>query len=106
MQNAVLPYFCDTMSENHPVRRRRFQFGLGTIFVLGTVFSVWLGWELKYIRDGRAFVIMLDQQRQAAIQQSSMPVGTGMAVGTTTYSFGVYAPGAIKPDSTSPTIPF
>ena len=33
--------------------RRRFQFGLGTMFVMVTVVAVWLGWELTFVRERR-----------------------------------------------------
>jgi hypothetical protein len=40
------------MPESSPKPRRRwFQFSLGTLFVLVTVFAIWLGWELKFIRE-------------------------------------------------------
>jgi hypothetical protein len=31
-------------------RRRWYQFGLGTMFLLVTLFAVWLGWELHVVR--------------------------------------------------------
>jgi hypothetical protein len=31
-------------------RRRRFQFGIGTMFVLMTLFAAWLAWELRFIQ--------------------------------------------------------
>jgi hypothetical protein len=37
-------------------KRRWFQFGLRTMFVALTLFAVWLGWELKCIRERRAFI--------------------------------------------------
>jgi len=37
-------------------RRRWFQFGLRTLFVSVTIFAVWLGWELKFIRERAAFL--------------------------------------------------
>ncbi len=33
---------------------RWFHFSLRTMFVFVTLFAVWLGWELKYIRDRKA----------------------------------------------------
>lgn len=44
------------------MRRRWFQFGLGTVFVAVTVFAVWLGWELKYIRERKAFLLRVQAQ--------------------------------------------
>ncbi len=37
-------------------RRRWFQFGIGTMLVLVTVFALWLGCELKFIRDRKAVI--------------------------------------------------
>lgn len=33
------------------MNRRYFQFGLRSLFLVITLFAVWLGWELKFIRD-------------------------------------------------------
>ncbi len=33
--------------------RRRFRFGLRTMFVVLTAFSLWLGWQAKIVRDRR-----------------------------------------------------
>jgi hypothetical protein len=43
-----------------PSRRRWFQFGLRTMFVVVTVFAVWLAWELKAVRDRRDFLALID----------------------------------------------
>ena len=51
MPTTTLP----SMSQAPPTRRRWFQFGLGTMLLLVTVFAVWLGWELSYIRERRAY---------------------------------------------------
>jgi hypothetical protein len=32
-------------------KRRWFQFSLRTLFVVVTVFAIWLGWQLKTVRD-------------------------------------------------------
>ncbi|HEY2841060.1 MAG TPA: hypothetical protein VGJ26_18035 [Pirellulales bacterium] len=45
-----------------PPRRRWFQFGLRTMFVGVTVFAVWLGWELRFIRERKSFFESLKQQ--------------------------------------------
>src|SRR5579863_2209083 len=39
-----------------PPRRRWFQFGIGTMLLLVTVFAVWLSWELNYVRHRKACV--------------------------------------------------
>jgi len=38
------------MSTAPPTRRSRFQFGLGTLFVMVTLFACWLGWTLYQVR--------------------------------------------------------
>ena len=38
------------MSQAPPTRRRRFQFGIGTMLLIVTVFA-WLSWELKFVWD-------------------------------------------------------
>ena len=50
------------MESTQPTRRRWFQFGLGTLFVLMTVFAVWLGWELKYIRERKEFLAWVESK--------------------------------------------
>jgi hypothetical protein len=35
---------------NTTVRRRWFQFGMGTLFLVVTAFAIWLGLELQFIR--------------------------------------------------------
>jgi hypothetical protein len=35
------------MPTTPPTRRRWYQFGLGTMLLLVTVFAIWLGWELN-----------------------------------------------------------
>ena len=44
------------MAHAPPTRRRWFQFSVGTLLLLVTVFAVWLGWELKFIRDRQAWL--------------------------------------------------
>lgn len=42
------------MPDNPPATRRHwFRFGLRTMFVVLTVFSLWLGWQAKIVRDRR-----------------------------------------------------
>jgi hypothetical protein len=36
--------------------RRPWQFGIGTMLLLVTVFGVWLGWELNFIRERQAWI--------------------------------------------------
>ncbi|HEY1601352.1 MAG TPA: hypothetical protein VGG64_17250 [Pirellulales bacterium] len=42
------------MTQSPTTRRRWFQFGLSTLFVLVTVLAVWLGWELHIVRERQA----------------------------------------------------
>jgi hypothetical protein len=49
------------MSMPTPPSRRWFRFSLRTIFVVVTVFAVWLGWELKFIRDRKVFLKWVDE---------------------------------------------
>jgi hypothetical protein len=44
------------------------------MFVVVTVFAVWLGWELKFIRDRRAFLAAMDDLRTTEIQNSKLPI--------------------------------
>jgi len=37
-------------------KRRRFQFKLRTLFVIVTLFAVWLGWSLNWNRQRREFL--------------------------------------------------
>jgi len=42
------------MDENR--KRRRFRFKLRTLFVIVTLFAVWLGWSFNWIRQRREFL--------------------------------------------------
>jgi hypothetical protein len=55
--------------------RRWFRYSLRTMFVIVTLFAFWLGWELKFIRDRRAFVAAMDELRTAEIQKSTSAFG-------------------------------
>jgi len=39
------------MAEATPTGRRWFQFSLTSLFVVTTLVAIWLGWELKVVRD-------------------------------------------------------
>ncbi len=39
------------MNEGHQPRRRWFRFSLRTLFVVVTVFAVWLGWNARQVRQ-------------------------------------------------------
>jgi len=41
-------------------RRRWFQFSLRTMFVVVTVFAVWLGWQLKIVNERQAFLLWVE----------------------------------------------
>ena len=49
---------------NPPPLRRRFRFSLRTMFVLVTVFSVWLGYHLNWIRQRREMLKSLPEAYQ------------------------------------------
>ncbi len=41
------------------------------MFLLVTVIAVWLGWELKFIRERKRFLALLDQYRMAEMEAAS-----------------------------------
>ncbi len=44
--------------------RRSFAFSLRTLMILIAAFAVWLGWQLKIVRDRRAMVISIELNNQ------------------------------------------
>jgi hypothetical protein len=46
------------------------------MFVAVTLFALWLGWELKFIRDRRSFLKSMDELREAELAQAA----TGLTV--------------------------
>jgi hypothetical protein len=54
-------------------RRRWFSFSLRTLFVLVTLLSVWLGYELKIVRERRALVTWIEQHGGYISDDSSLP---------------------------------
>jgi hypothetical protein len=54
------------MSEAPPTRRRWYQFGLGTLFLVVTVFAMWLAWELNFIRERQAWLRLARDNRVVA----------------------------------------
>lgn len=48
------------MSEGHAPNRRRFRWSLRTLFVVVTLFSVWLGWSLNWIHQRHLAAIEFD----------------------------------------------
>src|SRR5579863_9161354 len=48
------------MSNPTLIRRRWFQFSIGTMLLLITVFAVWLAWELAFVRARRAYLANLN----------------------------------------------
>jgi hypothetical protein len=59
-----------------PPSRRLFRFSLRTMFVVVTVVAVWLGWELKFVRERQAWV-----QANKALIRPGEPVPVGSVVG-------------------------
>ena len=50
------------MADNLPKPRRWFRFSLRTMFVVVTVFCVWLGYQLNWIRQRREFLTTVSQR--------------------------------------------
>ncbi|MBI2825907.1 MAG: hypothetical protein HYX69_14575 [Planctomycetia bacterium] len=50
------------MTADRRPRRRWFQFGLGTMFLLVTLFALWLAWELNFIHERQAFLAWVDRK--------------------------------------------
>ncbi|HEY1599862.1 MAG TPA: hypothetical protein VGG64_09690 [Pirellulales bacterium] len=50
------------MPEVPSIRRRWYQFGLGTMFVLVTLFAVWLGWQINVVRERQAVRVFIEEQ--------------------------------------------
>ena len=55
------------MSQATPTRRRWYQFSIGTMLLLVTVFAVWLGWELSYIRERKAAMATVERAGGTAL---------------------------------------
>jgi hypothetical protein len=53
--------------------RRWFRYSLRTMFVVVTVFAVWLGWELKFIRDRKAMVDWINYNGFACTAAEASP---------------------------------
>ena len=49
-----------------PPKRRWFRFSLRTMFVAVTVFGVWLGWQLKIVREREAIITASTKPQDAA----------------------------------------
>ncbi len=59
-----------------PPRRRWFQFGIGTMLLLVTVFAVWLGWEMAFIRERQEWVRLAKDRRMIVktVAESTKPI--------------------------------
>jgi len=82
-------------------RRRWFQFGLRTLFVLMTVVALWLAWELSFIRERQAWLrenaalvpdSTLDPALVAVNSQAAPPFAQVGATGATSGSAPSTAP--------------
>ena len=80
------------MAESTPPRRRWFQFGLRTMFVVVTVFAVWLGLELNYIHERKA------------MRESPLSQGTAMPASDWVQAVAMSRPSS--PRISPPKIPF
>jgi hypothetical protein len=58
---------CKVMSMLTPSRRRWFQFSLRTMFMAVTVFALWLGWELRIVRQRLAMLREITEARGGVI---------------------------------------
>jgi hypothetical protein len=65
------------MSEDKP-RRRWFSFSLRTLFVLVTIFGVWLGLQVKWMQDRHA---ALDWVKAQEVVWHEIPVSQGAILG-------------------------
>jgi hypothetical protein len=50
--------------------RRWFQFGMGTLFLVTTVFALWLGWNFKLVRARQEFLLWRDTQCEAESREN------------------------------------
>jgi hypothetical protein len=66
-----------------PPERRLFRFKLRTLFVAVTVFAVWLGLELKFVRERQAWI-----RENAALVRPIEPLPDGQVSETIPYVIG------------------
>jgi hypothetical protein len=70
----------DPMTTNsNPTRRRWFQFGLGTMFLVVTVFAIWLGYKVNWMHERHQFIA----QEKASAEARSVPVSFDSAYSKT-----------------------
>src|SRR5689334_18850328 len=50
------------MSQVPPIRRRWFQFGIGTMLLLVTLFCIWLAWQVRIVRERQAMRALIKEQ--------------------------------------------
>jgi len=55
------------MAEEAPTRRRWFQFSLGTMLLVVTLFAGWLGWGLQRVREREAMLKYLATQTNVMV---------------------------------------
>ena len=60
-----------------PPKRRWFSFSLRTMFVVVTVFGVWLGWQLKIVRDRKALLAEISHEQHTLEEMEADPSGNG-----------------------------
>src|SRR4249919_3316018 len=49
-------------------KRRWFRFSLRTMFVVVTIFGVWLGWQLNIVRERKAILVEMEQTHRVVYQ--------------------------------------
>ena len=75
-------------------RRRWFRFGLRTMFVVLTVFTLWLGWQAKIVRDRKEALTDLESCGGRALAPSVSRVMSSFRIPPWRWLFGdapVYA---------------
>ena len=83
------------MSQVPPTRRRWYQFSIGTMLLLVTAFAIWLGWELKFIRDRKHMAEWLDANGGLASDDPNKEISlVRRALGDLSYSHVFLGPKA------------
>ena len=73
-----------------PAPKRRWTFTLRTLFVVVTVFGIWLGYEMNWIRERHAFLTRRAEFRDflvkklATFDSEEVVIGNRIAVGQST----------------------
>ena len=60
---------------NEKPKRRWFRFSLRTLFVVVTIFGVWLGWQLKIVRERKALLAEMGGEQPTLEEMEADPSG-------------------------------